>query len=520
MANISPIDAFNLATLSKSIEPLAEVKRIINGYKEEDEKLAESQTQLRQQLHKVDSQRERLRLEMISAELSKRIIQTTTENLRSLCPPIRYLPTEILLYIFQLLVVKGHNIRTRGRKSWNSIAFDRSPIVISQVCSRWRVLAHQCPDLWTSILLNMHIWRSSEPTKISREELRVAMWKFRGKQKTQSVLIDWWGPEDSVDHIKKALGSNPEPWKAISINLFKSSRVGEWDTSAVCADEVAVYQYELPQNLTYFMPLLRRATSITIYGPMTWGSARWSLLQSLSIRSFLVRPTDSFNTLGFSSLEFRELLQATPALVRLELDFAAVRVGPGQGVHEVQHSSLRYLALRMSHFENGPGPFGVRLVAPSFEALRIFSIITSANWVTPIISMEYIKKLSLCSLNQTTIWNALALIRQLPNLEVVELEGAHANTILRTFNSTYRPPISRGDPLQFSKVARLLMSGTDIRGVTLIEHLELRLWSIETGVAGVWPVTEVNLYENEGVTPGEWTQISVLLDRGRQLIAT
>ncbi|KIM21064.1 hypothetical protein M408DRAFT_12759 [Serendipita vermifera MAFF 305830] len=516
MANISPIDTINLATFHKAIASIAKVKKILDDYRAKDEKLVESQEQLRRQLHEVDTQREKLKLEVIAAESSKQVLQTAAENLRSLCPPIRYLPTEILLYIFQLSVGKGPDLSKQGV---GVIAFDRTPIVISQVCSRWRSLVHECKDLWNNVIIDLQKSRILEPSCIDKEELRVATWKLRGDREAQSVFISKWDIKDTGEHLESILGYGLSLWKAIHINLLGIRVEGVFGNYfGICAEEVTVYQHSAARNLAYFMPLMQNATTLTVYGPIALGSTPWSSLRSLSIRSVLGTPVRYH---GFSGTDFRDLLQAAPALINLELDFAASNPGGVQHVaNEVQHQSLCYLALRMAYFADGPGPFGVRLVVPSFNTLRILSVDLPRNNNTtpPVFGMEYTKKLSLCRLKPADLSHTLALIRQLPNLEDVELEGPHVNDVFININSAYSTTPSPDAVFPFSKVTKLLMDGTDIKGRALIEHLELRLKLIAMGVVGVYPVTEVKLYENKGVTPGDWTRINVLLDKGRKVM--
>ncbi|KIM23215.1 hypothetical protein M408DRAFT_28122 [Serendipita vermifera MAFF 305830] len=520
MADISSIDAINLAALGKTTGFITQMTKVIDGYKAEDEKLAESQGDLRQKLHEVDSQRERLKLVLNAAESSKQVLQAGAENLRRLCPPIRYLPTEILLYIFRLAVGGCLDLE---KKSGDVVTFDPTPVMISHVCSKWRSLAHRSTDLWSTILVEPEKVSTSEATDSNRATTRVAMWRSIGKQKAQSVFVNFWGGKNGFHRIKEALGSSSEPWKAIRIDLLWPGYIPpmEWDVRAVCADHVAVYQYGRNQNLDFLMPLLRYATILTVHGPVHWGSTPWLSLRSLSMRAVLPGSFWVTPSMNFSNPSFRELLQAIPSLISLELDFAVEHpLGADEVVHEIFHSSLCHLALRMTHFADGYGPFGVRLVTPSFQTLKILQIDFNDEdaVATPVYNMEFSKKLSLCRLEEGDISHALALIQQLPNLEDVELEGPHVNDVFIHINSAYSTTASPDSVLPFSKVTRLLMDGTDIEGEALVGHLELRLKLIEMGVVGVYPVTEVKLYENKGVTPGDWTRINFLLDKGREVM--
>ncbi|KAH8817535.1 hypothetical protein DL96DRAFT_1471496, partial [Flagelloscypha sp. PMI_526] len=61
---------------------------------------------------------------------------------------VRRLVPEILVRIF-LCLEEDVNAAVSSRKLYFS------PVIMSQVCSVWRVLAHSTPQLWTQITVNM-----------------------------------------------------------------------------------------------------------------------------------------------------------------------------------------------------------------------------------------------------------------------------------------------------------------------------------------------------------------------------
>ncbi|KAK0440677.1 uncharacterized protein EV420DRAFT_1650426 [Desarmillaria tabescens] len=75
-------------------------------------------------------------LDVLSAD--EDLAQDEVKKYRSLLSPIRRLPEEILLRIFQFLP-RGKNPRDTSRSPW----------ILGQICSYWRFISVNCPLLWT-----------------------------------------------------------------------------------------------------------------------------------------------------------------------------------------------------------------------------------------------------------------------------------------------------------------------------------------------------------------------------------
>lgn len=70
--------------------------------------------------------------------------------LQSLFAPIRRLPSEILVHIFQLY------LSTKAGGSGTRLVSERSPLVLCGVCCSWRATVHSAAALWTRLKINAH----------------------------------------------------------------------------------------------------------------------------------------------------------------------------------------------------------------------------------------------------------------------------------------------------------------------------------------------------------------------------
>ncbi|KAJ7154060.1 hypothetical protein C8R46DRAFT_808430, partial [Mycena filopes] len=88
------------------------------------------------------------------------------EDCQSLLTPIRRLPSEILVEIFQLCWILQRAMTTLAH----------GPILtLSQVCIRWHSVALGTPSLWNDIVLNGVLWATPECFDLAMRVLRFAL---------------------------------------------------------------------------------------------------------------------------------------------------------------------------------------------------------------------------------------------------------------------------------------------------------------------------------------------------------
>ncbi|KAF9075891.1 hypothetical protein BDP27DRAFT_1314675 [Rhodocollybia butyracea] len=109
-----------------------------------------------------ESEMARLQAQVILLQAQKQRLEQQRTKLRSLLSPMRKLPTEVLLHIFEY-VCENNLFKCYSRTSSVSPTRLISPIIaypptmaISSVCFRWRELALGSPSLWANITVEMH----------------------------------------------------------------------------------------------------------------------------------------------------------------------------------------------------------------------------------------------------------------------------------------------------------------------------------------------------------------------------
>ncbi|KAE9404423.1 hypothetical protein BT96DRAFT_813473, partial [Gymnopus androsaceus JB14] len=96
-------------------------------------------------LEDCDAEFRRLQSRMIAVQNQRKRLEEYKVSLRFLQSPIRRLPNEIILRIFdcacEMNVLTSKTLQTMPT------------LAISSICSRWRALAQSYPDLWSRIRL-------------------------------------------------------------------------------------------------------------------------------------------------------------------------------------------------------------------------------------------------------------------------------------------------------------------------------------------------------------------------------
>ncbi|KAH7332615.1 hypothetical protein B0J17DRAFT_771701 [Rhizoctonia solani] len=82
---------------------------------------------------------------------STKIAISHTRNLSTGILPINALPVEVLAHIFHLVLQEPCRFHQSSEDGDNSIIFPRFPDYLAQVCSLWRQVAFDCPQLWRHI---------------------------------------------------------------------------------------------------------------------------------------------------------------------------------------------------------------------------------------------------------------------------------------------------------------------------------------------------------------------------------
>jgi F-box-like len=212
-------------------------------------------------------------------------LEQVEQNLRCTLSPMKHLPNEVLLHIFRIIVEKADRSRRKRAeyRRWGTLNERSLPLRLGHVCRRWRVLVTANLFLWTTVEA-----RLQEELKVEQEWM--THWTRAQRTNDQTLFIYGWSNKRH-DMLCELLDALPAKWKAVSISVG-SEATGSWDVNMMYADEVTIRGYSLVST-AYFTPLMRRALSLTIYGPSPeWGVLPWIHLRSLIIKE-LTSPAET-----------------------------------------------------------------------------------------------------------------------------------------------------------------------------------------------------------------------------------
>jgi hypothetical protein len=223
---------------------------------------------------------------------------------------------------------------------------------------------------------------------------------------------------------------------------------------------------------------------------------------------------------SFTRDDFIELLDATPSLKRLVLDFYVDEGDMEWDDHIAMSSStIQHLSIHLHHFTGSKGLFGVQLALPALETLEILSFCCDSpipeddeficRYFTP-------KRVVLCEMNDADVTLARQFLRRLPNATSLEMTGSHCNNLLRLAHADYHNISPPSTPLSIPQVTTLHITDTDIQGDTLIRFLEIKLQHRRAGTLGVVCLEDIMMYTTPGVTPADWTRVQTMLEAGRK----
>ncbi|KAF7329992.1 F-box domain-containing protein [Mycena kentingensis (nom. inval.)] len=106
----------------------------------------------------------RLRVALAKAVSEQEKMENYVLRLRGACAsPIRRLPTEVLLEIMEYLapiLVNGQLLEDDARfyRSEMELLAQRPLIMAARVCSRWRAIVMQNPNLWSTLVIRPELW--------------------------------------------------------------------------------------------------------------------------------------------------------------------------------------------------------------------------------------------------------------------------------------------------------------------------------------------------------------------------
>jgi hypothetical protein len=261
---------------------------------------------------------------------------------------------------------------------------------------------------------------------------------------------------------------------------------------------------------------------VTIYGkPPEWGTVPWPTLQTLIIKQFCFvdRDDEDADTVIFEHDGFVQLLDATPSLVRLQLDFWIDRAHLNwTSSIPITHTRMEYLSIHLHHLSGGKGAFGVRLDLPALQTLDLLSMHCDGDHAYEReIKIDGLapKRLILPVLALCEVVTAAGVLHSLSSVERLDLTGPHSGSLLRALHPRRCQEQSEKSPAPIPKLLTLHIDNSDIEGETLAAFVAARLAFHNISPSQVQAVELIHMYETPGVTVADWNKIKVMLEEGR-----
>ena len=164
-------------------------------------------------LEKPKSRLEELSIQLEKLSNEQSVLLLFVSKHRALISPIRKLPIEILQEIFIACLPTAHNpVMSR----WES------PILLTQVCSSWRSVAHATPQLWKAIHVAIPCGENFSSTTVERHidhrSEAVQEWLTRSAAYPLNISLGRWGSSDLDEFYNKIIDTVirfSERWKEV-----------------------------------------------------------------------------------------------------------------------------------------------------------------------------------------------------------------------------------------------------------------------------------------------------------------
>ena len=447
----------------------------------------------------------------VSIELGRRSIERVADDPYCSPSPIRNMPNEILVQVFEDVIKVSISARredlSRGRLDVKPI---RTPFHLAQVCGQWREILFTQPHLWSYLEFLADYSHTDE--RIDAEVQRFYEARQLGRRATQSLFLPF---HDIIRHEFAVydMGSTElDPYRTIEVLAFADEPSDLWSVPDDSAQEVILYMHG--HTTHFFTPLLQAASSVTIYGVVPeWGNHLWSLLRELSIRKFHSNIPGPYFPLWISREEFTQLLSATPFLEKLELDIDRRPEVWGSNL-PITHSRIESLAIHASHLTGEGSVFNVELGLPRLRELTLLSMECGWHIERSGAALTHLAPLRLIisQIKLSEVETTVELPRWQSKVEQLELTGPNLGAVLTSINMAYNQAPSTITQLPLPRLTTLHIEKTDIHGDSLLKFVREKLKHKTIGIGGVHELKGIRMYETPSVSIGEWKEIQALLD--------
>ncbi|KAJ7189030.1 hypothetical protein C8R46DRAFT_935250 [Mycena filopes] len=111
------------------------------------------------ELARYDAEIERLKESIDKRLLERATLAWYSDGCRSVASPVRRLPTELLAEIFDMCAPEDQKIMSTTTPTQEIERISKNYLLqLAQVCSHWRSVAMETPNLWSLIVLDTDLW--------------------------------------------------------------------------------------------------------------------------------------------------------------------------------------------------------------------------------------------------------------------------------------------------------------------------------------------------------------------------
>lgn len=500
--------AFTRSILAKTLTTISNLAETLDDLLAEESLTLTKLESQKRQVKDTENRHKSLKDLIEATSASKGRVEVIAHDLRCQLSPMKSLPTELLIKVFVETIAEADEQRRHMVSRWGWFVPNTTCLCLTQVCTRWRHIFSLNPSLWNRIE-----FRPMENNTGIDRFLHYNQW---GLPDQQSLFIPDWSTDIQIS-LLATLGSVSTPYQCIEVDSTEDP-AGLWDVHALNAQDVVLYRSYRTPTTRYFTPLLQSASKVTMYGnPPHWGTALWTLLQTLIIRDFCNSPEDS--SLAFSREDFIQLLNATPSLTRLELDFKVDETLQWWDDDVTMfHTGIKSLSIHLHHFTPEKGLFGVRLDLPGLYDLEFSSIHCSFDPTNEgrLVSAGICPTtLILPDLKRSELALAAHVLHCLPSVETLYLSGTHSNSLLIPLHPGHNHLEPTADSVPIPTLKTLHLKDCDINGQTLLGFVQARLRLNARPAVVVCAIECIRMYNVPGVSVSDWEKVRGLLGEGR-----
>ncbi|KAJ6508328.1 hypothetical protein C8R45DRAFT_440055 [Mycena sanguinolenta] len=132
------------------------------------------------EMARIDTQIEAMEIALGQLKKHRASLKLQINAHLALISPIRRVPQDVLLEIFQPCLPTEHNAL---------IDYAEAPLLLGRICRHWRAIAHSTPMLWSSIHIPSLDYHNTPPNILSRFEGIVKAWLERSGSCPLSVSL-------------------------------------------------------------------------------------------------------------------------------------------------------------------------------------------------------------------------------------------------------------------------------------------------------------------------------------------